>query len=608
LLFAIFSHTPCAVMLRLPTAALSRRWPPVVQDEGELFESSPAALGADSGRSRSSSVSECATDAPVEKSSLSLAVCRQQLPCVSSAYDIDCGEILGRGGAGIVRLAQQRGDGALCAVKEVPKAGLGGRGAAMREAKILQTLDHPGICRLLDTFEDDESVHLVLEYIDGRELFNEILEHRHPDERRARDVIGQLFQALGYCHEAVHDVVHRDVKPENIMLRRRAVTTDRLHTTSSEVVLIDFGVAIVAGRQHGGHIGTLPYLAPEAVADAADACGPALDLWSAGIVLYAMLTGDLPSARVRAGLESVDVAGNPLSAAGISSAAQNLLAGLLRAQPQERLTAAQAAEHPWVREVSCSLKAPPMQIATGATEQMASPRLRALAVAFGQLADPPHLRALKGQFLFARDPDEQTWVHRDKLAMSVAVAVPMDGASSPGCIAEVFDALDVQGSGRINYAEWLEWLELALQDAEKGTGEDSHAIFNAFDQKCDSQTVSPSSKLTAPQVALPSAATETMATPIMAGLVRNVRCRRAAHQGRRCRPRLRSSCLGGRRRRLGAGAGQKQAPPSTRPVPVTGGLPPSIGVRARGCDERAVEGRCNPQERRCSRPGALGGA
>mmetsp|Transcript_108587 Transcript_108587/g.307857 ORF Transcript_108587/g.307857 Transcript_108587/m.307857 type:complete len:291 (+) Transcript_108587:1395-2267(+) len=184
-------------------------------------------------------------------------------------------------------------------------------------------------------------MHLVMEHIDGCELFDEIGGDGLCDELAVREVMRQVLQALAHCHS--RGVVHRDIKPENIMLEGPLVPGGR-----PTVKLIDFGLAS-RGRARGGRPaeplpGTGPYLAPEARAGCTPE--PSSDLWSAGVVLHALLTGVLLPAQVSSGREPLDPGSRALASA--PDGARDLLASLLQVDPRKRPTAAEAAVHPWL--------------------------------------------------------------------------------------------------------------------------------------------------------------------------------------------------------------------------------------------------------------------
>jgi eukaryotic-like serine/threonine-protein kinase len=153
-----------------------------------------------------------------------------------------------------------------------------------REEKIGKELDHPGVMKV---FADDDrgQMYMVMEWVDGRLLRQVLIEQKKlPEERAVRIVLGVL-DALGYIHS--HGVVHRDLKPENIML-----------DPQDRVKLIDFGIAGADGSRRltfaklTAAMGTPDYISPEQVkGKRGDARS---DIYSLGIMLYEMLTGEVP--------------------------------------------------------------------------------------------------------------------------------------------------------------------------------------------------------------------------------------------------------------------------------------------------------------------------
>ena len=123
--------------------------------------------------------------------------------------------------------------------------------------------------------------YLVMEYVQGGELFNYIVDHRYLEEYEAVRIFRQIISAVGYCHE--FKVCHRDIKPENILL-----------DSIGNVKLVDFGMA---SREHHGGLATScgsPHYAPPEIALGHKYRGAQADIWSCGIVLYVMLCGQLP--------------------------------------------------------------------------------------------------------------------------------------------------------------------------------------------------------------------------------------------------------------------------------------------------------------------------
>lgn len=239
-------------------------------------------------------------------------------------------DILGIGGFGTVRRGHHKASNAECAVKTVSKSNEQSASWLRHEAEVLKRLKHSHVCKFLDYFEDEDNSYLVLEFVQGSDLCNAFNDQSSFDESAVVSIMQQVFEALDYCHTE-SSVIHRDLKPENVMLQ----TSANLLPT---VKLIDFGLAsqLPSGDfVQTDVVGTAEFLAPESFSRGV--YSRASDMWSAGIILHMLLTdGTLPSeSRV-------------LEQNGLSEACIDLLKGLLRDDPSERLTAAEACQHPWI--------------------------------------------------------------------------------------------------------------------------------------------------------------------------------------------------------------------------------------------------------------------
>ncbi|KAK4948967.1 serine/threonine-protein kinase gin4 [Elasticomyces elasticus] len=152
-----------------------------------------------------------------------------------------------------------------------------------REIAVMKLLEHPNIVRLYDVWENRNELYLIMEYVDGGELFHYVDERKGLPEDEAIFIFRQIVSALLYCHRLL--ICHRDLKPENILLNQRDLT----------VKLIDFGMAALQpkGRQLSTPCGSPHYAAPEVVSSK-PYDGTQADVWSCGVILYVMLTGTTP--------------------------------------------------------------------------------------------------------------------------------------------------------------------------------------------------------------------------------------------------------------------------------------------------------------------------
>ena len=200
---------------------------------------------------------------------------------------------LGAGGFGAVWLARDERLGREVAVKVVPRSrGLGAAGRrqaarAQREALAAARLNHPGVVALYEAASDAGSHYLISELVSGRTLDELIKEGALSDRDVARIGLA-LARALEHAHE--RGVVHRDVKPQNV------IVPDRPEGLAGVAKLTDFGVARLAGDEPltrtGDVVGTLAYMAPEQAEGRR--AGPAADLYALALVLYEALAGAHP--------------------------------------------------------------------------------------------------------------------------------------------------------------------------------------------------------------------------------------------------------------------------------------------------------------------------
>lgn len=207
--------------------------------------------------------------------------------------ELEVHELIGQGGMGAVFRATQKRMNRLVALKVLPeRLGKNPEFAERfaREAQALARLSHPAIVTLHDFGEREGIYYLLMEYVDGVNLRQAMQASRFSPEQ-ALKVVPSLCDALDYAHQ--QGVLHRDIKPANILLNAKG-----------EVKLVDFGIAKLGGGDRsdltlthtGGTLGTPHYMAPEQIEKPRDVDHRA-DIYSLGVVLYELLTGELPIGR-----------------------------------------------------------------------------------------------------------------------------------------------------------------------------------------------------------------------------------------------------------------------------------------------------------------------
>ncbi|CAI5474731.1 unnamed protein product [Closterium sp. Yama58-4] len=270
----------------------------------------------------------------------------REFSAIEKKYFVMMDQELGAGQFGVTRMAKCRQTGKQFACKSICKANLKSKSDLediRREVSMLETLrPNPSIARLEEVFEDEEGVHMVMELCAGGELFDKIKEKKRYEEREAVPVMRTILDVLAFCH--MRGIVHRDIKPENVLL----TSPDSI----TECKLIDFGVATVVkpgAKPLCDFVGSPFYVAPEVIEGS---YGIPADVWSAGVVLYVLLSGVPPFwARTDAGIMKAIKEAKPCFKGeawrDISLEGVDLIRRMLTRDPKKRLTARAALEHSW---------------------------------------------------------------------------------------------------------------------------------------------------------------------------------------------------------------------------------------------------------------------
>mmetsp|Transcript_15886 Transcript_15886/g.37471 ORF Transcript_15886/g.37471 Transcript_15886/m.37471 type:complete len:521 (-) Transcript_15886:77-1639(-) len=249
------------------------------------------------------------------------------------------GKTLGVGTFGKVKMAEHTPTKQKVAIKIINK----GKMAQMnmhekirREIKILQFLRHPHVIRLYELVDTPSDIFMVMEYVPGGELFDHIVHQLRLREEEARRFFQQILSGVAYCHQSM--VTHRDLKPENLLL------DGNLH-----VKIADFGLSntMKDGEFLKTSCGSPNYASPEVVSGKAYV-GPEVDIWSCGVVLYALLCGSLPFDDENVpNLFRKIKHGNFTLPGHLSSEAKDLIVQMLVVDPVRRITFAQIKKHSW---------------------------------------------------------------------------------------------------------------------------------------------------------------------------------------------------------------------------------------------------------------------
>ena len=214
-----------------------------------------------------------------------------------------------------------------------------------REIGTLSIINHKNIIRLFDTFETDEQIYMVMEYIPGGDLFSHIAHHALFTEIEAYQLMYPIIDAVAYLHRM--GIVHRDIKPENIFCVNDI----------NDIKLGDFGLAqlVLPFEKLKKVYGTIAYMSPELLAG--QGYTTKTDMWSIGVILYLIIQGDYP---IR-GNEKNEIIYNTIKETinfdyhnikSKSKELQDLIRGLLTRDQNARYSAEQVLHHPWFKKMA----------------------------------------------------------------------------------------------------------------------------------------------------------------------------------------------------------------------------------------------------------------
>jgi serine/threonine protein kinase len=273
------------------------------------------------------------------------------------------GRRIGQGAFGKVNLGLNVLTGRVVAIKSFKKTKDAKHNSNMNkilyETGLMKRFNHPNITKILEVFHDEEYMLIIMEYINGGNLFNFVKKRRKLSEKTAKFLFRQIILGIKHIHS--QNIVHRDIKLENIII-----------DLNNNVKICDFGIGKVINSEDEllyDKCGTPMYMAPEIILSNKKNGykGFPVDIWSSGITLYIMLSGTLPFTVKNKSIEELSlkdmknkkessdlkyqiVNGCPKKIKKISSEAKDLLNGLLNKNPDKRLTCDEILNHPWLKD------------------------------------------------------------------------------------------------------------------------------------------------------------------------------------------------------------------------------------------------------------------
>lgn len=361
------------------------------------------------------------------------------------------GRELGRGQFGVTYLVTHRNTGEILACKSIATRKLASREDVedvRREVQIMHHLTgHRNIVELRGAYEDRQSVNLVMEVCEGGELFDRIIAKGHYSERAAAALCREIVTVVHDCHSM--GVMHRDLKPENFLF----LSTEE----NSPLKATDFGLSVFfkPGEKFKDLVGSAYYVAPEVLQRN---YGPEADIFSAGVMLYILLSGVPPfwAENEQAIFDEIlrghiDFSSDPWPS--ISSSAKELVKKMLRQDPKERLTAVEVLNHPWIRvDGEASDKPIDITVLSRMKQFRAMNKLKKVALkVIAENLSEEEIRGLREMFK-SMDTDNSGTITFEELK----AGLPKLGSKlSESEVKQLMEAADVDGNGTIDYIEFI---------------------------------------------------------------------------------------------------------------------------------------------------------
>ncbi|CAN4105521.1 unnamed protein product [Withania somnifera] len=358
---------------------------------------------------------------------------------------------LGQGQFGTTYLCTEKSTGDLYACKTIPKKKLICKEDyedVWREIQIMHHLsEHPNVVRIKGTYEDALYVHIVMELCAGGELFDRIVQKGQYSEKEAAKLIKTIVGVVEACHSL--GVMHRDLKPENF-----------LFLSSQEDAALkatDFGLSVFyrPGETFSDVVGSPYYVAPEVLCKH---YGPESDVWSAGVILYILLSGVPPFwAETDMGIfrqilrGKLDFESEPWPA--ISDSAKDLIRKILDRNPKRRLTAHEVLCHPWIVDDSMTPDKPLDSAVLSRLKQFsAMNKLKKMALrVIAERLSEEEIGGLKELFKML-DTDDSGTITFEELKEGLR-RVGSELMESE--IKDLMDAADIDNNGTIDYGEFI---------------------------------------------------------------------------------------------------------------------------------------------------------
>ncbi|GLJ39874.1 hypothetical protein SUGI_0815450 [Cryptomeria japonica] len=361
------------------------------------------------------------------------------------------GRKLGQGQFGTTYLCTEISTGKEYACKSIPKRKLISKEDVedvRREIQIMHHLSgHPNVVTIKGAYEDSVHVHIVMELCAGGELFDRIIQRGHFSERKAAELTRIIVGVVEACHSL--GVMHRDLKPENFLV----VNKD----DDSSLKAIDFGLSVFfkPGQVFCDVVGSPYYVAPEVLCKQ---YGPQADVWTAGVILYILLSGVPPFwAETQQGIFDavlrghIDFDSEPWPS--ISESAKDLIRKMLTKDPSQRIHAHEVLCHPWIcKDGVAPDKALDPAVLSRLKQFSAMNKLKKMALmVIAQSLSEEEIAGLREMFK-TMDTDNSGSITFDELKAGLK---RYGSNMKESEIRALMDAADVDNSGTIDYGEFI---------------------------------------------------------------------------------------------------------------------------------------------------------
>ena len=366
--------------------------------------------------------------------------------------DYDIITQLGKGGYGKVFEVRHKKTKAVRACKYIAKSKIKEKDLQRirREIKILKKVDHPNIVKIYEVYETNRSLYIIMEKCNGGELFDKIIDNisqkRMFSEKETAKIFLQIMSAINYCHK--NGICHRDLKPENILLLQKDNEDDY------PIKLIDFGLSQIfkENKKLNSKVGTAYYISPEVL------CGrytEKCDVWSAGVILCILLTGQPPFNGPNSGVIYGKIQNYDYSFSNkwklVSNEAKDLISHMLVPE-RNRYNTKQVLAHPWLQKYKEDMKINPcldinIMKSYGKMNYFKKNILTFIASRLDE--NNNDINRINQYFkLFDKDYDGQISLEEFQ---DVLVNMNMEKNE----ITDIFNSLDINKNGFINYTEFV---------------------------------------------------------------------------------------------------------------------------------------------------------